>query len=558
MPNRTLQKPTRWLLFFLAMAGTALPLAAQTNWLATGQASLVLSYDPGANQWALSLRDDVGQVTYSPATNALLWVEPIPHQTIPAGTNWSFLGSEGSNVWIFPKTKTANLLWLGADTSTMTNGVFTNNQVKLTLKRVTGPGEFALYDVDASGNPLVWMNTRDGITGADVVTLPVGAISHFNWAFSAPGDYVVSFAAGGTLANGSAAPVSATVDYRFHVQAEVFYLDHQHMDFRADYEPEADGTNRLNTLVRYNVSYQVDPNGYLVATNKYLYIVGGSNAQLVIPDNPNYAFLGSPGAPIWILPQSQDTSLPYVGISTEEIPAGVFDGPLRFELVAVDGPGNFFAWANPGVGQAPLIKFICTNGVVSQDYNVMTPLTGSHEHYNWAFSTNGLYRVTFRYSGRRMGDPADIIGREVTWAFLILPLRPWEQWVATNWLPATPASIVGPGIDADQDGSVNVLEYAFGNNPNVPLLTNQPSCVIVSTNDQEYGALRYVHAVGATDLQLLPVVSSALIGGIWADLTNVFSNIGDGNLTTTILRDPLPKSGITNRFYQLRVKLNYP
>lgn len=45
-----------------------------------------------------------------------------------------------------------------------------------------------------------------------------------------------------------------------------------------------------------------------------------------------------------------------------------------------------------------------------------------------------------------------------------------------------------------------VLEYAFGNNPNVPLLTNQPSCVIVATNGQEYGALGSIHAVGATDL----------------------------------------------------------
>ena len=508
-----------------------------------------------SGQWTLDLRDTLGGVTYSPATNLLLWVEANSHSLVPTNAGWAFLGAAGSNVWIVPKTKTVNLLHLGFDTTQITNGLFMGNQVKLTLQSVSGPGDFALYDTDTNGNPIVLMNTRDGLSAADEVTLPTGTNQFFNWAFSAPGDCVLSFAASGTLAGGSGVS-SGTVDFLFHVQDQVFYLTFQHMDFRADYEPDADATNRLNTLVRYNVSYQVDPNGYIVTTNKYLYIVGGSDARLIIPDNPYYTFLGQPGSPVWILPQTQDITLPYVGISTEEIPPGVFNGPLRFELVSVDGPGNFFAWANPGVGQPPIIKFICTNGVVSPDYNAMTPLTGSHEHYNWAFSTNGLYRVTFRYSGQLAADGTYITGRDVTWAFEILPLRPYEQWVSTNWLPATPSTIVGPAADPDADGIKNVLEYAFGNDPNVTLQTNLPSCVIVSTNGTSYGALRYVQNSFATDLNFLPVGAGNLTSPAWLNLANLFSIVTNGGLQTVIMRDDLPLNTVASRFYKLNIQLN--
>jgi len=538
-----------------AAAQTVLALHAQTNSLATGEAVIGVNYNSG--QWTLNLRDTLGGVTYSPATNLLLWVEANAHSLVPTNAGWAFLGDAGSNVWIVPKTKTVNLLHLGFDTTKITNGLFTGNQVKLTLQSISGPGDFALYDTDANGNPIVLMNTRDGLSAADEVTLPTGANQFFNWAFSAPGDYVLSFAASGNLAGGSGTSGGA-VAFLFHVQDQVFYLTYQHMDFRVDYQPDAEGTNRLDLHVRYNVSYEVDPNGYLTATNKYLYIVGGPNAELFIPSNPDYAFLGPPGAPVWILPQTQDITLPYVGISTEEVPPGVFNGPISIELRKVEGPGNFFAWANPGLGEPPIIKFICTNGVVSTQYNTMTPLTGSHEHYNWAFSTNGLYRVTFRCSGQRVGETTNIIGKEVTWAFQLLPLRPWEQWVSTNWLPPTPSSIVGPGADPDGDGLVNVFEYAFGNNPNVALRTNLPAFTFVTDEGTNYGALSYTWATSAADVTLSVTAASRLTDPTWDALTNIAGIVTNETTERVTVRDFLPVPRANARFFQLRGRLNYP
>lgn len=165
--------------------------------------------------------------------------------------------------------------------------------------------------------------------------------------------------------------------------------------------------------------------------------------------------------------------------------------------------------------------------------------------------------MTFRATGQRVGESTNIIGKEVAWAFQVLPLRPWENWVSTNWLPAAATNIAGPGADPDGDMIVNVLEYAFGNNPNVALYTNGPAITFVTDGGTNYGALKYVRATNATDISFDPVAASEL-GGASESLNNITSVIPGGSRETVTVRDSLSRSDTTNRFYQLRVKLNYP
>lgn len=335
-------------------------------------------------------------------------------------------------------------------------------------------------------------------------------------------------------------------------QAQVTYLDHQHMDFRLEYDAAATGTNRLNLVLGYDQG-----TGHFTATNTQVYIVGNTNAKKTIPSNPNYAFLGPVGAPVWILPQSQDVTLPYVGVSAEDIPLNTFDNPMRMELISVEGPGNFFAWSVSGAGNPPTVKMIATNGVVSPTTYFMEPLIGSHEHNNWGFSTNGLYRVTLRATGTLSASATNIIGRDVAWAFQILPLRPWETWVSTNWPPATAANIAGPNADPDGDGIVNALEYALGLDPNTTSTNGLPSFSFVTTNAQTYGALTFTRVKAATDVVYQPSATSDLAAGTWTTLSDIVSVVDNGATETVTVRDTLPATG-TSRFYQLRVKLNYP
>lgn len=332
--------------------------------------------------------------------------------------------------------------------------------------------------------------------------------------------------------------------------AQVTYLTNQHMDFRLQYDASAIGSNRLGVILGYDPGQR--------AMSDQVYIVGNTNARVNLPSNPNYAFLGAAGTPTWILPQSQNTSLPYIGLSAEDIPDGVFTDPMQLEVVSVEGPGNFFAWSVSGPGQPPTVKMIVTNGVVAPGYNHSDVLIGSHEHDNWAFGTNGLYRVTFRANGQFLSDPTNTLGRDVAWAFQILPLRPWEHWISTNWLPATASSTNGPAADPDGDGIPNALEYALGLDPNVASTAGLPTFSFVTDAGQLYGALTFTRVKAATDIDYLPSVRNELTGGAWTPLTNVVSVTDHGETETVTVRDTLPREATTNRFYQLRVNLNYP
>jgi surface-anchored protein len=332
--------------------------------------------------------------------------------------------------------------------------------------------------------------------------------------------------------------------------AQVANLMNQHMDFRLQYDANATGSNRLGLLLGYDPAQR--------ATNAQVYIVGNTNAQVNIPANPNFAFLGAAGSPIWILPQSQNTSLPDLGLSAEDIPGGVFNDPMELELVAVEGPGNFFAWSVSGGGQPPTVKMIATNGVVPSQFNAAHVFIGSHEHDNWGFSTNGLYRVTFRANGRFLGDSTNTLGRDSAWAFQILPLRPWENWVATNWLPATASSTNGPAADPDGDQIVNALEYALGLDPHTASTNGLPTFTFVTTNAQTYGALTFTRVKAATDISYEPSVRSALDSGPWTALTNLVSVIDNGATETVTLRDFDSAATNASRFYQFRAQLNYP
>lgn len=140
-------------------------------------------------------------------------------------------------------------------------------------------------------------------------------------------------------------------------------------------------------------------------------------AEVEIPDDDRYLFLGEPGASSWILPQSQDTELLYAGVSTENktsqtgwqgvgvssqflvrgVPSGYFSGnKVTLTLASFSGPGNFHLYSTDAFGN-PVVAFDTTDGLSSLDFREFTP--SNHVHFNWAFSTPGDYYIGLQASG---------------------------------------------------------------------------------------------------------------------------------------------------------------
>lgn len=131
-------------------------------------------------------------------------------------------------------------------------------------------------------------------------------------------------------------------------------------------------------------------------------------ARTSVPDDPAYRFLGAAGAPVWILPQTQDPELLWPGLSTEELESGVFAGDtVTLTLRRVRGPGALSLFTTDAVG-APTV--LANSGDGTPDRLALA--TGGHRHANWGFTRAGVYLVTFQATAtladgtRVTSDPA--------------------------------------------------------------------------------------------------------------------------------------------------------
>src|SRR5687767_8574744 len=78
-------------------------------------------------------------------------------------------------------------------------------------------------------------------------------------------------------------------------------------------------------------------------------------ARTEVPNDPAYAFLGSPGSPVWVLPQVEDPQLLWPGIATEEVEPGTFvNDALTLKVECVSGPAGFSIFTTDPVG-APAV-----------------------------------------------------------------------------------------------------------------------------------------------------------------------------------------------------------
>ncbi|MFN0067394.1 MAG: choice-of-anchor M domain-containing protein [Limisphaerales bacterium] len=255
------------------------------------------------------------------------------------------------------------------------------------------------------------------------------------------------------------------------VETNRVFLVTEHVDLRVDYNPAR--ANALTLLARDEDHRMDHPAAVAV-------LVAEAEAEVTLPaDIPP---LGQAGDALWVLPATQDPNLLYLGFSAERNPAGVFDGPLTVRLVGLDAPGHFFLWQNTPSGD--FLFQMNTRDGLGPDDAVEIPV-GGHIHYNWGFTTNGIYRLTFQAGGRRVGETTNMVSEPTVFTFHVRPLppSPFQQWQARHWPGETNVTVIGPAADPDGDATPNLWEYVQGTPPTnaFPTFGPQPQIVVSST-----------------------------------------------------------------------------
>lgn len=119
-------------------------------------------------------------------------------------------------------------------------------------------------------------------------------------------------------------------------------------------------------------------------------------AKTTVPDDPAYGFLGTPGAPVWVLPQTQNPDLLWPGIGAEELEPGVFkDDTVKICFRAIRGPGDVALYTEDAFGQPANVLVDSGDGLPDS----ISLRAGDHLHANWAFEKAGHYRLLVSATG---------------------------------------------------------------------------------------------------------------------------------------------------------------
>jgi surface-anchored protein len=141
-----------------------------------------------------------------------------------------------------------------------------------------------------------------------------------------------------------------------------------------------------------------------------------SASKTTVPSNSAYAFLGTPGSPVWILPQTQRTGIVWPGFNTEGVPSGALSGnTVTVKVISVSGPADFSVYTTNALG-TPTVWFDSGNGLP----DTRSIAINTHAHANWAFEAAGTYTVVFEVTATTTGGTAITTGQQ-TYTFTVQP-----------------------------------------------------------------------------------------------------------------------------------------
>jgi surface-anchored protein len=134
-------------------------------------------------------------------------------------------------------------------------------------------------------------------------------------------------------------------------------------------------------------------------------LFAGVSARINRPASAAFNFIGvGSGEQFWLMPFTQNPSVIFLGIGTDEVESGSFASYLETDsrvnqpgawielsLLDVRGPGQVSLWTNDGFG-SPIVWWSTAEGGITASDSAFV-LSESHAHFNWGFTAAGLYEV---------------------------------------------------------------------------------------------------------------------------------------------------------------------
>ncbi|MCS6896716.1 MAG: choice-of-anchor M domain-containing protein, partial [Nitrospira sp.] len=167
-------------------------------------------------EWEAHIHDEEHEAEYEP-NGAIFFVSPLALTARPGGTAFDFIGvGPGELFYRLPQNPNPDLVFIGLATEEIAPGTFQGGLITLALRAVNGPGHLSVWEATDSGPNVLWA-TSDGIGPSDALQLSEGVHAHFNWGFTAPGRYEVTFEAHGTLTGETEPTFSGPISFYFSV-----------------------------------------------------------------------------------------------------------------------------------------------------------------------------------------------------------------------------------------------------------------------------------------------------------------------------------------------------
>ncbi|WP_063837411.1 TIGR03773 family transporter-associated surface protein [Streptomyces sp. NRRL WC-3549] len=156
-------------------------------------------FDEGT--WTVQIRDDTARpATWRDPSDVVLQVKDTARTEVPESEEFGFLGDPGAQVWLLPQVQRDGVLWPGWNSQDPRVAADVEREVTWQLTDVQGPGRFVLFLNGSFGTPKVVFDSTKRLP--QETGIEVNSHVHGNWAFTAPGTYLLGVRMSATTKDG--------------------------------------------------------------------------------------------------------------------------------------------------------------------------------------------------------------------------------------------------------------------------------------------------------------------------------------------------------------------